>query len=160
MRRIPGTVSQHGCCVKLGANKYWGLRALDHIGPYHPVSCSSTVRDCIPSGDPARTVTHGSWKLVKLTKQATRDSSLTGLSDFIEMTVATQPAGSWSFLTSARTRDRGKVKPFSACMSSSGFPLSEEGQVQDVFQEEALSSIGGPYSLVCIPSPAQPDAPP
>lgn len=160
MRRIPGTVSQHGGCVKLGVNKSWGLRVLDPIGPYHPVSCSSPVRDCISSGDPARTVTHGSQQLVKLTKQATRDCSLTGLSDFIEMTVATQPAGSCSFLTSARTRDHGKVQPFSACISSSWFPLSEEGQTQDVFQEEALSSNGRPYSLVCIPSQAQPDAHP
>lgn len=158
MRRIPGTVSQHGCCVKLGVSKYWDLRALDHIGPYHPVSCSSTVRDCIPSGDPARTVTHGSQKLVNQTSNKRlfpgRPQSL------YRNDSSHQPAGSWSVLASARTRDRGKVQPFSACMSSSGFPLSEEGQVQDVFQEEALSSIGGPYSLVCIPSPAQPDAPP
>lgn len=92
---ISGTINQHGGCVKLGVNKDWGLRGLDHIGLYHPVSCSSTIRDCIPSGDPAGTVTHGSQQLVKLTKQAARDSSLTGLSDFIEMAVATQPAGSF-----------------------------------------------------------------
>lgn len=118
------------------------------------------MRDCISSGDPTGTTTHGSQQLVKLAKQAARDSYLTGLSDFIEMTVATQPAGSCSFLTSARTRDRGKLHPFSACVSSSWFPFSEKGQIQDVFPEVALCSNEGPFSLVCTPSPAQPDAHP
>lgn len=118
------------------------------------------MRDCISSGDPTGTTTHGSQQLVKLAKQATRDSYLTGLGDFIEMTVATQPAGSCSFLTSARTRDRGKLHPFSACVSSSWFPFSEKGQIQDVFPEEALCSNEGPFSLVCTPSPGQPDAHP
>lgn len=47
---------------------------------------------------------------------------------------------------------------FSACVSFSWFSLSKEGQIQDAFPEDAFSSNEGPSSLVCLPSPAQPDA--